>query len=126
MMRFFFLIGFLLSQNLFAKDFNIVDYGAKGDGTTLNTVQIQAAIDAANKKGGGRVVIPAGRFLSGAVVLKTGVELHLFKDAVLLGSTDTAHYAKFNKWEAIDTINPNMSRWTAVVRAYGQQNISIT
>ena len=57
--------------------FNILNYGAKGDGITLNTVAIQSAIDACYKNGGGRVTIPAGKFLTGTIVLKTNVELHL-------------------------------------------------
>src|SRR5688572_14442001 len=81
-----------ISGSLFAKDYNILDFGAKPDGKTLNTAQIQSAIDAANKNGGGRVVIPAGRFLSSTIYIKSGVELHLLKDAVLLGSADPMDY----------------------------------
>ncbi len=77
------------------RDFSIRDYGAVGDGTTLDTAAIQAAIDAAQAADqGGRVVIPAGTFRSGALFLKAGVELHLEADAVLLGSADIADYPK--------------------------------
>ena len=98
---------------LSSKDYNILDYGAKPDGTTINTACIQSAIDDANKKGGGRVVIPAGRFLSGTIVLKSGVELHLLPGAVLLGSTDPKHYLKINRWKAL-------------VMADSQENLAIT
>ena len=47
-----------LQHSLFAKDYNIVDFGAINDGKTLNTSRIQSAIDAAFKDGGGRVIIP--------------------------------------------------------------------
>lgn len=72
----------------------VTDFGARGDGTTLNTGSIQAAIDHVASDGGGTVVIPQGIFLSGAIFLRPGVNLHLEKDAVLKGSTDTKDYPK--------------------------------
>ncbi|MCR9099200.1 MAG: glycosyl hydrolase family 28 protein [bacterium] len=78
-----------LPLGLFAQSqrvFSIQDYGAKGDGTTLNTHAIQAAIDAANKAGGGRVLITRGTFVSGTLVLKSGVEIHITAGDTLLGS----------------------------------------
>ncbi|MGA2265999.1 MAG: glycoside hydrolase family 28 protein [Phycisphaerae bacterium] len=63
--------------------FTITDYGAVGDGKTLNTAAIQKAIDAATKAGGGTVVVPPGRFLTGAFDLASGIGLELKKDAVL-------------------------------------------
>jgi len=110
---FFFILLSIISDALSAQDFNIRDYGAMGDGRTLNTVSIQKAIDAVNQKGGGRVIIPAGTFLSGSIVMKSNVELHLMKDAVLLGSTDPGHYIKINRWKGF-------------VMADSQENISIT
>ena len=80
-----------------AQDYNILDFGSKPDGITINTQSIQSAIDAANKNGGGRVIIPAGKFLSGSIVLKSNVELHLLKGAVLLGSTEFNHYFKIKR-----------------------------
>lgn len=73
-------------------DVSIVKYGATGDGNTLNTVAIQKAIDVCHQTGGGKVLFPEGRFLSGTIVLKDNVTLHLEKNAVLLGSTDLADY----------------------------------
>ncbi|MFC2113178.1 glycoside hydrolase family 28 protein [Bacteroidota bacterium] len=72
--------------------FNIVDYGAKGDGKTLNTGAIQAAIDACNANKGGMVLVPAGDFLSGALLLKSNVALHLASSALILGSTNEEDY----------------------------------
>lgn len=74
------------------KHYPITEYGAVADGTTLNTVAIQHAIDAASSAGGGVVDIPAGKFLSGAIFLKKGVQLYLAKDAVLLGSQNIQDY----------------------------------
>lgn len=68
------------------KTFNIVEFGAVAGGAALCTQAIQRAIDACAESGGGRVLVPAGTFLSGAVVLKDRVNLHLSDGAVLLGS----------------------------------------
>ena len=71
----------------------ITDFGAVGDGKTLNTKAIQAAIDkCASTKKGGVLVIPKGTFLSGAIFLKQGVNLLLEKDGVLKGSRDPDDY----------------------------------
>lgn len=67
---------------------DVKSYGAVGDGKTLDTQAIQSAIDDCAVHGGGRVTLAEGRFLSGRIDLKSGVELHLERDAVLLGSTD--------------------------------------
>ncbi|MFN3939847.1 MAG: glycoside hydrolase family 28 protein, partial [Chitinophagales bacterium] len=98
---------------LTAQDYNILDYHAIADGTTMNTSAIQAAIDAAYNHGGGRVIIPSGNFLSGTIILKSNVELHLMENAVLLGSTNPDDYQKLN-------------RWTAFVMADNAQHIAIT
>ena len=81
-----------LHMQLGATDFPVTRYGAVGDGVRLNTAAIQEAIDACAGAGGGRVVIGPGTFLSGTLVMKSHVELHLKKRAILLGSTDVAHY----------------------------------
>lgn len=101
-MRFILIYFFAFTQTLVgAQDYNILDFGAKADGETLNTIAIQSAIDAATKNGGGRVIIPNGKFLSGALEIKSGVELHLEKGAILLGSTNPDHYFKINRWKAL-------------------------
>lgn len=89
---------FLLTLTVFffytssATDIDITKYGAVGDGVTLNTEAIQRAIDDCNKNGGGKVIFPAGRFLSGTLALKDNVTIHLQKDAVLLGSINLDDY----------------------------------
>jgi polygalacturonase len=72
--------------------FNVKDYGAKGDGKTLDTAAIQAAIDACHKARGGTVLIPAGIFLSGTLQLKSDVIFYLSAGGKLLGSTRREDY----------------------------------
>lgn len=70
----------------------ISDFGAVGDGGTLATAAIAAAVDAAHRAGGGRVVVPPGVFLTGMIRLLDGVELHLTRGAVLKASPDIADH----------------------------------
>jgi len=70
--------------NIPDKTFTITDYGAVGDGKTLNTTAIQKAIDACSKAGGGTVLFPSGRFLSGAFTLASNLNLKIDKDSALL------------------------------------------
>lgn len=72
--------------------FNIINYGAKPDGVTLNSGFIQAAINDCAAKGGGKVIVPAGKFLTGTIALKSNVTLHLERDAFIVGSTDVNDY----------------------------------
>ncbi len=69
-----------------SRTYNIRDYGAKGDGSTLDTAAVQAAIDACTKDQGGAVLVPAGDFLVGTLELKSNVTLHLSAGGRLLGS----------------------------------------
>jgi len=91
----------LIQSAGFSKDYDIIKFGAISDGKTLNTKAIQKAIDQAFKDGGGRVLIPSGRFLTGSIILKNGVELNLAKKATLLGSTTPGDYVKLNRWFAL-------------------------
>lgn len=80
---------FLLFLGLFAfgKEFNVLDYGAKADGKTLDTRAVQGAIDACHANGGGKVVIPSGKtVLVGTLYLKSFVTLHVENGAILRGS----------------------------------------
>jgi polygalacturonase len=74
--------------------FKITDYGAIGDGTTMNTDAITKTIDACVKAGGGSVVVPAGRFLTGPITLASNLDLHLDKDATLLISNKIDDFPK--------------------------------
>ncbi|HWW75432.1 MAG TPA: hypothetical protein VNZ44_08550, partial [Pyrinomonadaceae bacterium] len=73
-----------------ARDFPITNYGARAGGDFDNTEAIRKAIVACNKAGGGRVVVPAGVFMTGAVHLLSNVNLHISEGATLKFSTDPA------------------------------------
>jgi polygalacturonase len=77
-------------------NFAIEDYGAVGDGATLNTAAFQQAVDACHAAGGGRVIVGAGRYLTGTVTLKSRVDLHLTAGARIVGSTRIEDYEAFD------------------------------
>ena len=96
-MKFFRLLFFTLHSSLFtlcasAADYNIVNYGAKSDTTVLSTAAIQKAIDDCSKAGGGRVIVSAGQYKIGTIILKSDVHLFLEQGATLFGSTDLKDY----------------------------------
>jgi polygalacturonase len=78
------------------KTFDITHYGAVGDGKTLDTSAIQKAIDAASAAGGGTVLVPAGKFVTGPFTLASSINLHLDRDAVILIDNDMARYPIVN------------------------------
>jgi len=85
------LILLLSVFNIEARDFNIMDFGAK-TGSISNTLAIQTAIDSCSFSGGGRVLIPAGNYVTGTLIMKDNVNLHLSVGAVILGSMNIEDY----------------------------------
>jgi YhcH/YjgK/YiaL family protein len=75
-----------------AKNFSLANYGAKGDGQTLNTAAFAKAIDACAKAGGGRVVVPAGLWLTGPIELQSGVNLVVERGAIIQFTPDRSQY----------------------------------
>jgi hypothetical protein len=83
-------------KSLGARVYNVCDFGAKGDGTTLDTAAVQSAIDACAGDKGGTVLVPAGNFVVGSLELKSNVTLHLAAQGRLLGSGVAEHYKAGN------------------------------
>ena len=88
-------LGFIMSCHTKKTDFDIRDYGAKGDSVTDNAKAIQEAIDDCNKAGGGRVIIPGdGVYMTGPFTVASYVDLHLEANAKLLANPDEKVYNK--------------------------------
>ena len=106
-------------------DFYIQDFGAVGDGKTLNTSAIQAAVDAAGKQGG-RVMIENGTFKTGSIQLKSNVQLHIAADGVLLGSENAADYRDFKELTHINwEMAPRRSN-SCLILIHECENVAIT
>ena len=105
------------------KTFKITDFGAVADGKTLNTEAINKAITTCSEQGGGTVLVPKGEFLTGAVHLKSNVNLHVEEGAILKFSTEPKDYLPLvqTRWEGNDCYN-----YSPLIYANGQNNIAIT
>src|SRR2546430_10269947 len=105
------------------RTFRITDVGARGDGVTDCTAAIRETILRCNRAGGGHVLVPAGTYLTGAIHLRSNVDLHLASGATLRFSQDPAAYlpAVFTRWQGIELMN-----YSAFVYAFGQENIAVS
>ena len=101
---------------------NIIDFGAKGDGIVLNTKAINDAIKAVNAKGGGKVVIPGGLWLTGPIELLSNVNLYTEMNALILFTDD------FEAYPIIETSfeGLNTRRCQSPISAWNAENIAIT
>src|SRR6185295_14099759 len=88
-------IAFICPRAEGASNLNVRDYGAKGDGTTLDTAPLNKAIETCAAAGGGRVSVPPGKYLTGTLRLKSNVTLLLEAGAELIGSPDLNQYQNF-------------------------------
>lgn len=105
------------------KDFPITKYGAKSGGTVDNTKAIAKAIEACHKAGGGRVVVPAGTWLTGPVHFKSNVNLYLEEGAVLSFTDNPSDYLPgvMTSWEGMECYN-----YSPLLYAFECENIAIT
>lgn len=108
---------------VFKKDtFKITAFGGVADGITLNTKAIDDAMTACHKSGGGTVVIPKGFWLTGPIQLRSNVNLHVAKGAVVQFTDNTNHYALIKtNWEGLEAI-----RAISPIYAKDAENIAIT
>jgi len=104
------------------KTYNIKDYGAVADGKTSNTPAFEKAIKECAKNGGGKVVVPNGKYLTGPIHLESNVNLHLEDDAEILFSTDSKEYPLVHtSWEGTELMN-----YSPLIYAKNKTNIAIT
>ena len=109
--------------------FNVMDYGAKGDGKTLDSPAINATIEAAVAEGGGQVFLPAGTFLSGSIRLKSNIELHLSPGCIILAApAEMKAYDESEEWGDFPQYQDGGHTFfhNSLIWAEGQENISIT
>ena len=105
---------------------NVRDHGAKGDGATKDTAAIQAAIDAATQAGGGVVVIPPGRYISGTIHLKSNVTLYISPGATLAESPDNSDFDPYETltFRSVSDVETTYFQY-ALVTAENVHNIAI-
>ncbi len=106
-----------------ARIFAVTKYGAVGDGVADDSVAFQKAIAACAAAGGGRVVVPEGRFLTGPIQLKSNVDLHVVKGATILFKTDPAAYLPrvLTRFEGVELMG-----LSPLIYAYAQKNVAVT
>ena len=105
------------------KDFIITDFGAVNGGRVDNTKAITSAIEACNQSGGGRVVVPAGTWLTGPIHFKSNVNLYLEENAVLNFTDNPSDYlpAVMTSWEGLECYN-----YSPLLYAFECENVAIT
>ncbi|MBR3075388.1 MAG: glycoside hydrolase family 28 protein [Bacteroidales bacterium] len=105
-----------------ARSVNVTDFGAIGDGVTLNSAAFSKAMKQLSGKGGGRLIVPAGIWLTGPITLESCTELHLEKNAILVFSTDQSLYPIIDtNFEGLD-----VRRCLSPINALGAHDIAIT
>ena len=124
------LLGLLLAicQVSLSATYNVRDFGAKGDGTTLDHGAINQAIETATSHGGGQVLLPAGTYLCGSIRLKSNVDLHLMPGArILAAPAELKAYDESEVFGAPEYQDGGHTYFhNSLIWAEGQQNISIT
>jgi polygalacturonase len=105
------------------KEYNIESFGAIGDGTTDCSAAFSKAINECNANGGGKVVVPEGIFVTGAIYLKTNVNLYVSENAIIKFSEDKSKYLPvvFTRWEGVECMN-----YSPLIYSYEEENIAVT
>lgn len=105
------------------QDFILTDYGAIGDGITDCTDAFRKAIEMCTQNGGGRVVVPEGIYLTGAIHLKNNVNLYISEKSTIRFSQNPADYLPvvYSRWEGVECMN-----YSPFIYAYEQENIAIS
>ncbi len=111
-----------ISFSLKAKDYNVNDFGAKANGKTINTDIIQKVIDKCNNEGGGTVIFTKGVYLTGTIILKNNVTLHVDEDATIMGSSNPIDYKVIDPF--VDATG--QQRGSCLIGAVDADNIAIT
>ncbi|CCZ20208.1 glycoside hydrolase family 28 [Candidatus Apopatosoma intestinale] len=106
--------------------YDVRNYGAVGDGKTLNTAAIQKAIDDCASKNGGTVLLEDGTYMTGSIVLRSNVNLHIEQNAVLLGSPNCGDYPEKQNLKHVISENLPRTRNASMIFAEECENISIT
>lgn len=104
------------------KDYKVTDFGAVADGKTMNTAAFEKAIKACSENGGGKVIVPNGRYLTGAIHLESNVNLHLEDKAEILFSINPKDYPIVHtSWEGTEVMN-----YSPLIYAKNKTNVAIT
>ena len=103
--------------------YDVTCFGAVGDGVTDCTEAFKYAIKECSEKGGGKVIVPEGHFLTGPIYLMSNVNLNITEKAVIKFSTDPNKYLPvvFTRWEGVECMN-----YSSLFYAYNEENIAIT
>ncbi|WDF57996.1 glycoside hydrolase family 28 protein [Flavobacterium sp. KACC 22758] len=112
----------LPKTNFQDKTYNINDFGAVADGKTLNTAAFEKAIQTCTENGGGKVLVPNGKYLTGAIHLENNVNLHLEDKAEILFSLNPKDYPMVHtSWEGTELMN-----YSPLIYAKNKTNVAIT
>ena len=118
----FWIVLSICPHTTFAAVYNILDYGAVNDTTSLSTMALQRAIDACSKGGGGTVLVPAGNYKTGSIFLKSNTTLSLENGAVIYGSTDIKDYIPVaTGYVSLRTVTPTIQ----LIYADNADNVAI-
>lgn len=107
--------------------YDVRDYGARGDGKSLDSPAINAAIEACAADGGGTVVLPAGQYLCGSIHLKSNIELHLTPGATIIATEERGAYDESEVFGGPEYQDGGHTYFhNSLIWADGQTNVSIT